>query len=220
MAPAPSKNPRLLFPVWAAILAAMLLAGIAYNLGLARYVANVRARDPGADLAAAARLIEQNDALGAFAHLAAAARKAPDSPELYRLRGDGYFHLKRWEEAFVAYQEAIRRGSRNESMRLKALNALLQLGRRQEAVDFGKRCLAEGFTYRTFPRYIAEAYRALGKHAESVPFYEAALKGYPNDLYLMEHLAQAYRLTGQGDKAEAMQRRIADTDTLLDRAGQ
>jgi hypothetical protein len=60
----------------------------------------------------------------------------------------------------------------------------------------------------------------LAKPAESIPSYEAALKGYPNDLFLMEHLAAAYRLTARKDQADQMQARIAETQALYDRLTQ
>jgi len=39
-------------------------------------------------------------------------------------------------------------------------------------------------------------------------------------LFLMEHLAQAYRNTGDTEKAEAMDRRMAETQALQERLAQ
>jgi tetratricopeptide (TPR) repeat protein len=220
MAPQSSTQSGPVFTTWALLLIAAVVAGIFGNLGLARYVEAQRAGDPRTYLRAAQQLMDQRDVLGAFAQLDEAARRAPTSPEPYRLRGHFHFQLKHWQEAFNAYQQAIDRGSRDEDMRLKAMNALMQMGRHEDAILFGKQCLAEGYTYRTFPRYIAESYRALAKPAESIAFYESALRGYPNDLFLMEHLAEAYRLVGQQDQADQMQARIAETQALYDRLTQ
>ncbi len=211
-----ASGDRPAFALWGMVLGLGLVAGIVGNVLLAQYVGVMRAQDPKTYLDAAQRLMEQKDVLGAFQQLDEAARIAPQSPEPYKIRGHLLLELKRWNEAFSAYQQAMQRGSRDEDMRLKALHALMQAGRNDEAIAFGKRCIEEGFRYRTFPRYIAEAYSALGKQADSIPYFEEALKGYPNDLYLMERTAQAYRAAGRNDQAEAMQKRIAETQALLD----
>ncbi len=213
----PFVNTRAVFATWAAFLAAFLAAGVLANVALSRYVEHQRAQDPRTHLNEAELLIDRNDMVGAFTQIEQAIRKAPGNPEPYRVRGLLHFRLKRLQEAFDSFARAIERGSRDEDMRLKAMNALMQMGRQEEAIAFGRKCLDEGYRYPTFPRYMAETYRALGKPAEAVPYYEEALKGYPNDLFLMDRLAQAYRATGQTEKAAALERRIAETQALQER---
>lgn len=210
------KNPGRVFAVWAAALAATLALGIVFNGMLQSHVNDIKRHDPRAFLQTAQRLMDENDVLGAFARLEDARRIAPESPEPDRLQGLFHFRLKHWEKAFGAFQRSIAKGDRKADVRLKALSALLQLGRREEAAAFGRKCLDDGYTYRTFPRYIADAYRGLGKHAEAIPYYEQALEGYPSDLYLMEHLAQACRTTGQTDRAETIEARMAEIQMSLD----
>ena len=207
----PFRNPGAVFALWGALLTAFFAAAVVANAALSRYVDQQRAADPRTYLREAERRISRNDMTGAFDQIQEATRRAPDSPEPYRIRGLLLFRLKRFQEAFNSFEQAIERGSRDEDMRLKAMNALMQMNRNEEAVAFGKKCLDAGYRYPTFPRYMAEIYRALGKPAEAVPYYEDALKGYPNDLFLMEHLAQAYRATGHADQAEPLERRIAET---------
>jgi len=220
MARSPFKNTRVVFLVWGVALAVLLLAGIAANVALAQYVRHVRESDPRTYLQEAQRLLDRNDFAGVAAQIDIALQKAPDNPEPYRLRGLMLFRLKHWQEAYDCFQQAIQRGSRVEDLYLKALNSLMQMKRREEAIAFGKWCLDQGYKHWTFHLYMGQTYQALGKYPEAIACYERALEIHPNELFLMEHLAQAYRNIGNTEKAEAMDRRMAETQALQERLAQ
>ncbi len=209
----PFRNPSAVFAVWAGAVAACVAAAIAANTALSIYVEHARAKDPRTYLNDAQRLIDRNDMRGAAERINQAIAKAPQNPESYRLAGLLEFRQKHFQEAFDAFRKAIDLGSRDEDMRIKAMNALMQMGRYQDAIQFGKSCMDQGYRYPTFPRYLAETYRALNRPDDAIPYYLKALEGYPNDLFLIEHLAQAYRDTGKANEAEAMEKRIAETQT-------
>jgi tetratricopeptide (TPR) repeat protein len=206
----PFKNVRAVFLIWTAALAAAVFAGVSANVALSRHVEKLRLMDPHVNLDDAQYRIGKGDEEGAMAEIREAIRKAPESPEPYRVLGLLHFRAKRLQEACDAFKKAIDRGSDDGDMRLKAISALMGLNKHQEAIDLAKKCIKEGYHHRTFPRYIAESYHALGKHAESIPYYQEALEGYPNDLYIMERLVQAYRATGQEDKSKLLENLIKD----------
>ena len=216
----PFRNTRAVFAVWGAVLVLLLATGIAANVALAQYVRHMRESDPQTYLQEARRLLDRNDIAGAARQIEIALQKAPDNPEPYRQRGLLLFRLKHWQEAFDSFQESIRRGGHIEDTYLKSMNALMQMKRHEEAIAFGKESLGQGFSHWTFHWYMGEIYRALGRYAEAIPCYEHALQGHRNDPFIMDHLAQAYRSTGNAEKAEAVERQIAETQALQERLAQ
>jgi len=181
----PFQKPKAAFALWGALLASSFAVAVAANLALAGHVQQIE------------KAIE----------------RAPANPAPYRLRGLLLFRQKHFKEAFDAFQQAIDRGSRDEDMRIKAMNALMQMKQTRKALEFGKKCIDAGYRYPTFPRYMAELSRALGRPGDAAKYYEEALKGYPNDLFLMARLAQAYRTIGVSKKAEELERRITEAQT-------
>lgn len=209
----PFKRPRTVFALWGVLLAASCVLAVGANFTLAGHVQRLRAADPRTYLAEAERRIGRDDLDGAFEQIDQAIARAPSYAEAYRMRGLLLFRQKRFKEAFDAFQQAIDRGSRDEDMRIKAMNALMQMKQTRKALAFGKKCISEGYRYPTFPRYMAELSRTLGRPGDAAKYYEEALKGYPNDLFLMARLAQAYRTIGVPKKAEELERRITEAQT-------
>jgi tetratricopeptide (TPR) repeat protein len=213
----PFKNPRSVFVVWSAVLALVLLTGGAANVALARYVQHMRENDPRTYLQEAQQRLNRDDLAGALEQVEQALQIAPGKPDGYRIRGLVHFRMKHWQEAFDCFQQAIQRGDLIEDTRLKSMSALMNMKRYEEALALGKRCIGESYPHWSWHWYMATTYRALGKYAEAIPYYENALKGHPNDLYVMDQLAQAYRITGNAEKAEAMERRIAEAQASQER---
>ncbi len=212
----PFQDTRKVFAIWAIAWLAAFGLGVVGNVGFARYAAHMRAHDPRAFLREAERLMNRNEVAAALAQLDEVERRAPEAPESYRLRGACRMKLKQWELALDAFQKALDRGSRNEDMMLKKISVLLQLRRFQEAITFGEQCLSQGYSYKAFYLYLGDAYRGLGKDAESVPYYEKAVAAYGNEIFVMERLEQAYRRAGKTDDAEALRARINESQAALE----
>ena len=190
-------------------------AGFAWDAAVIRYARHLRAQDYRTYLSAADQAMKQHDLPRAVGQLGEALRLAPQEPQVHKVTGDVYYGAGKWERAVAAYTKAIELGSPELGARTNMLWALVELGRNDEAVAFGQAALADGFTSPAISRYIAVAYWRAGKHAEAIPHLEEALKGYSNDLYLMDHLRQAYRSTGATEKAEEIEVRIAATENSL-----
>lgn len=216
MQPAYFKNPGLARVVWALGLAVVLGLTVGWNVWLGRYIGALRARDPGFHWAAADSLVRQNDFVGAFAELEEAFRLAPDRYEPYQIAGNLHYELRHWREAFKAYQDAIARGCPDVNVRVRSVLALMRQDRFENAAALGKQYISEGQTYPGFPRYVGEAYRRLHQDAEAIPFLEMALRGYPNDVLLMEGLMEAYVAVGESEKAGLLHTRIGETRAILD----
>jgi tetratricopeptide (TPR) repeat protein len=211
----PIRNPRRALFLWAVLLVLGVALAEAFTFSLAGYGRQLAANDYRTHLAAAFDRMNRFDYVGALAEIEYAKQKAPDVAELYARAGDIHYQLKHWREAIQEYRDAIARGNRDEGARLNVVWSLIELKRYDDAIAFGKAAIKEGFTLPALPRYIAEACFRSGKEIESVQFYEMALDGYHNDLYLLDHLRQAYLKTRQTAKAEALRLRIADIEASL-----
>ena len=127
------------------------------------------------------------------------------------------FAQKRWQEAIDIYRRAVERGSKALDVRVHTVWALIELKRYDEAAWYGKDALAKGYSHRAMHRYVAEALFRARRLPDSIPHLERALLGFPNDLYLMDHLRQAYTAAGRSEDAKAMTARIADVESSLGR---
>jgi tetratricopeptide (TPR) repeat protein len=203
------KDPRRVLAKWGILLLAAAGLTVCGNLGLWREVGLLRAASPWTHLKVAERLQEDNRWLDAIHELEIAARHDPASPVAWERIGLIYAgQLQQWDKALQAFQEAIKRGSRTLDVRGKSMWCMIHLKRFDAAAEFGKACIQEGFDSPYFPRFIGEAYRRGGKYAEAIPYIEKALGGFPNDLYLMEQLADAYTRLGDNQKVLEIKKRI------------
>ncbi len=209
------ENARKILMLWCAIILLLLALAEGLNFGLRTYARERRESDYRTYLAAAMDFMNRYDYPGALAQVEEAKRRQPQAPEPYALAGHVRYHLKHWSQAITEYQEAISRGSREEGVFLNVVWALIELKRYEEATALGIKAVNAGFSMPALPRYIAEAYFRNGKMTEAIPYYQMALNGYPNDLYLLDHLRQSHRAAGQLDKAKEMQTRIADIEASL-----
>jgi tetratricopeptide (TPR) repeat protein len=212
------ENARRSLMLWCGAL--VLLAALieVVDFGLRAHARERRKSDYRTYLAAAEDLRSRYDYPAALAQVEEAKRRGPKAPEPYALAGHIRYQMKYWSQAITEYQEAIARGSQDEGVILNVVWALIELNRYEEAAAVGIKALNAGFSMPALPRYIAEADFRAGKLPEAIPYYEKALNGYPNDLYLLDHLRQAYRAAGQMDKAKQIQTRIADIEASLNAA--
>jgi tetratricopeptide (TPR) repeat protein len=202
-------NPAKVLGTWAAVLVAAGIILAAHEYWLFGQAEALRAASPWACLKTAERFEAQGNWQGALDMLGEAARRDPASPLPYERMGMLYYNQqKQWPKALEAFRNAIARGSKDIDVRGKIMWCLIHLGEYRTATEFGKACMDEGFDSPHFPRYIAEACRRAGEDAESIPYFEQALEGFPGDLYLMERLMQAYRKVGNAERAEALQQQI------------
>ena len=204
-----------------ALLAWALLVLAAYGLVAAgdwvlfHQVSRMREQSPWTYLKEAERLERQNNWLGALEMLEEAARRAPDSPVPHERMGLIHYNRQRdWDKALEAFRKALELGSRSADVRGKIIWSLIRLGRHEGAAEFGAACIDDGYTAPEFPRYVAEAWWRAGKPKKAIPYFQQALEGFPNDLYLMERLMEAHRKAGNQAAARKMQQRI---DELMER---
>lgn len=211
----PFTDTRKVLTIWAALLIAGLVLVEGFTVALDRHAQRLRENDYRTYLGAATRFIDQNDFPSAMAEIEKARGKAPNAPEPYIIAGHVHYRLKHWEQAISSYDLAIVRGSRDEGIRLNTVWAFIELERYDEAVRLGKQAMVQGFSGPGLPRYIAEACFRAGQPVDSIAYFELALEGYPNDLYLLDHLKQAYNATGRDADAQKMEDRIAEVERSL-----
>ncbi len=218
MNPAPFANTRRAIGLWAGILVAFGIAIAGFNAAFVRYARDIRENDYRGYLAEAEKRMAQFDLPAAQKLVDEAKRRAPRAPQPDALAGHIQYQLKHWDRAIFEYKNAIAKGTQDEGVFLNTVWSLIEMKEYDEAATIGVRALKEGVASPALPRYIAEACFRSNKMAEAIPYFERALEGYPNDLYLLDHLRQAYRATHQADKAEAIRARIADLEASLNSA--
>jgi tetratricopeptide (TPR) repeat protein len=128
---------------------------------------------------------------------------------VYKVLGDIYYNSKQWAKAEQAYQKAIELKSTSPGVRVNMLWCFVEQGKYLQAIQYGKACIANGDETPEFYRRTAEACFRGKRFADSIPLYEHALKGFANDLYLMEHLRQASQVIGDYARAKRLERDIA-----------
>ncbi len=215
MTDATFERPRRALLLWGLAVLGVYLLLAAGDRALFAKAAAMREQSPWTYLKAAERLERQNNWLGALEKLEEAARRAPDSPVPYERMGLIHYNRQRhWDEALEAFRKALELGSKSADVRGKIIWSLIRLGRFEGAAEFGAACIDDGYTAPEFPRYVAEAYWRAGFHRKAIPYYRQALEGFPNDLYLMERLMEAYKRADNEAAAKRMQQRI---DELMER---
>lgn len=202
-------RPRRILALWLALLCAGFAAlGAGYGW-LIRHERHLREHSPWTHLKEAERLKDANRPQAAIAALRRAADLDPASPVPHEEMGRIFYTRQSdWGKAIEAYRQALVLGSQSVEARGKIIWSLIHLGRFKDAAEFGVLCLQQGYEEPEFRRYIAEAYRRAGMHAESIPYFEEAVEAFPGDTQLLERLVQAYTAVGDADKAADARERL------------
>lgn len=204
---------RPVLVTWAAVLAFGVLLAAGWQAGLAGYVGAQRASSPWTYLKAAERYESEQNWAQALAMLQEAAKRDPKSPVAYERMGLLlYTQRSDWPNALKAFDEALARKSASLDVRGKYIWSLIHLKRYDEAAAFGQRCIDEGHQSPNFPRYTGEAFYRAGKHALALPHLENALKGFPNDMLLLERLLTCYKAVGDTEKQAKIEARIRSNE--------
>lgn len=209
-----SKDQSILV-TWAIVLATGFFLVVLVDVWQGRYALQVREKRPETHLAAAERAMNTNNFSGAMMHWEEARKRAPEDPQVFKVLGDIHYNLKAWQKAHDAYRQALAFGSPAPGVRTNLLWVLVELGKYQDAVDFGRRCIAEGINDPDVYRRMAEACFRGKRFADSIEYYEQALRGFPNDLYLMEHLRQACQIAGVYARAKTLEAEIAQLQATM-----
>lgn len=213
----PAVRTRKILVGWVVLILLGALAAEGLSMLLARHGRRLREGDYRTYLGYAADFVKKNDFPHALAEVEEAKRRAHDASAPYVIAGDIHYELKQWEKAIAEYNQALERKNQEAGPRLNKVWALIELKRYDEAVAFGSKAESEGFRSPAMARFIAEACFRAGKQADAIPHYEEALRGYPNDLYLLEHLRQCFTRTGQAARVKEMSERIADAEASMKR---
>ena len=208
-----------LWGAWIMLLVAAVVFAEGFTFSLQSHGRQMREKDYRTYLTKASVFLIQNSYADALAQVEEAVRRAPERPEPYNMAGHVHYQLKNWERAISAYETAVAKGSEDEGVRLNTIWALVELKRYDDAITEGNKAMAAGFTSATFPRYLAEACWRAGKIADAMPFLEQSLKGFPNDLYLLDHLRQGYAAMNQPAKAAEIQAKATDIEASLHMGG-
>ncbi len=219
------KNPRTALRTWAGLLALLACAIAAGEYAAMRHGLALRAARPDMYLEEAVARLNAGDFPGALVAWQQAEERGPNDPAVYKVKGDIHHRMaeagkaprrvENWKKAVVAYEKALRLGSKAPGVRMNLLACHLNLEQYDAVVAAGRRFLDEGATDPAYYRFIATACFRRGRFVEAVPYLRAALEGFPNDLYLMGLLKQTYEKTGQAAKAGEMDVQIRDVESRL-----
>lgn len=207
--PSVYQDARPVLVVWAALLVLGILLAAGWEAGLAGYVGVKRAESPWTYLKAAERYEADKNWARALSALDEAAKRDPASPTPYERMGlIHYEHRQDWAAALTSFREAIARNSTSIDVRGKTIWSLIHLKRYDDAATFGEECMAKGENSPYFPRFTGEAWYRGGQPEKAIPHLEAALKGFPTDILLMERLLSCYTKVGDTDKAQRIEARL------------
>ncbi|NIA12928.1 MAG: tetratricopeptide repeat protein [Nitrospiraceae bacterium] len=215
MTPASNKGSLLIMLLWAAMLVVLGAFTVAVNIAMARYAERERERRPETYIALAEAAMNEHDYGAALRHWEQARLRGPEDPFVYKVLGDIHYNLQHWKEALKAYKTSIELGSDAQGVRMNALWSMVELKRYTEALEFGKLCIDDGIIDPDLYRRTAEACFRGGMFEEAIPLYEMAMETYGDDLYLMEHLRQAYEQVGRTQDAARLSKQIVQLESAL-----
>jgi len=216
MEPAFIRHPRRWLLVWACLVAAGFAAVHGIDRVILAYSERVRASDYMTYVAEAAHLADSGRVDDAFIPLRTALDLAPYAPEPHLMHGHLYYRRGQWEDALLAYHRALQLGTPEIGARLNAVWSSIQLGRYADAVALGEVSIKSGFDTPAMARLVAEAHFRAENFDKSIPYIQQALEGFPNDLYLWDHLAVAAQRTDNEALAQRARARIENIQSRLD----
>jgi len=206
---------KSILATWATLLITGFVFIALIDVWQGRYALQARDKRPETHLSAAERAMNANNFAGAMMHWEEAHKRAPEDAQVYKVLGDIHYNLKAWQKAHDAYRRALDLGSPAPGVRTNLLWVLVELGQYQDALEFGRKCVNEGMNDPDVYRRMAEACFRGKRFTESIDYYDKALLGFPNDLYLMEHLRQACQITGEYGRAKKLEAQIAQLQASM-----
>jgi Flp pilus assembly protein TadD len=132
---------------------------------------------------------------------------APGYAEALANLGNVHARLGRLDEAVSSYAEAVRLEPGSVEHRISLGNALGARGERAEAMAQYRAALEADPSSADAHLHVGIALAEAGRLGEAVGHLETAARLAPRDEVVLRNLAQAYRLTGRSDLAEALLRR-------------
>jgi tetratricopeptide (TPR) repeat protein len=118
----------------------------------------------------------------------------------YSSLGSAYSELGRYEEALTAFRKIIELEPDNAFGYLNVGVIFFQQGKYEECIPYFQKALKIQPHYSIYSN-LGTAYFYLKRYADSVPMFEKAVELNSNDGVFMGNLADAYRWSGQLDKA-------------------
>jgi tetratricopeptide (TPR) repeat protein/TolB-like protein len=120
----------------------------------------------------------------------------------YSSLGTAYSQLGQYDEALVAFRKIIELEPDNSFGYLNVGAVFFQQGKYEECIPYFQKALKIQAHYSIYSN-LGTAYFYLKRYTDSVPMFEKAVELNSNDAVFMGNLADAYRWSGQVDKARA-----------------
>ncbi len=120
----------------------------------------------------------------------------------YNYAGQAFSRLGEYDKALASFQRIIELEPDNSFGYLNTGMAYFQQGKYEQCIRFFQKALQIQPHYMTYSN-LGTAFFFLKRYAESVPMFEKAVEMNQNDSMLMGNLADAYRWSGQPDRANA-----------------
>jgi len=194
--------------IWAIALAGAFIGVQMLGSFIYQRAVEYRQQDYRTHLAAAGAFAEAQDYARAFESVKEAIRLAPEAPQSRVALGDLHYRLGHWERAIGAYGRARQLGADALGIWLNTVWSHIEQEDYVSAAAVGLRGIESGFDEPALHRYVAEAFFRDEQYARALPHLRAAVEGFPNDLYLWEHLRFTHEQLGNQEEAERAQRHI------------
>jgi len=120
----------------------------------------------------------------------------------YNFAGQAYSGLGEYDKALAAFQRIIELEPDNTFGYLNTGAIYFEQGRYDQCIPFFQKALQIQPHYATYSN-LGTAFFYLKRYAESVPMFEKAVEMNQNDPQMMGNLADAYRWSGQVEKANS-----------------
>jgi serine/threonine protein kinase/tetratricopeptide (TPR) repeat protein len=118
----------------------------------------------------------------------------------YNWMGNTYFQLGEYDKALTAYRRMTEMDPENAFGYLNIGAVYIQQGKYEECVPWLQKALALQPYFMTYSN-LGTAYFYLKRYSDAVAMFEKAVQMNPNDQMIVGNLADAYRWSGQKQKA-------------------
>jgi tetratricopeptide (TPR) repeat protein len=144
--------------------------------------------------------------------LAAAENRNKNYVHTFAVRGEVYVAMQKFDDAFKAFESAIKLSPLNPVRYVSAVDLLFKKQKYKEAVGILEKAVAHGLDFKELHNYLSQAYFHLKEFSKAVRHVKSALNADPENVIYLNQLGICMKYTNQLDEAQKVYNQIIKLD--------
>ncbi len=154
----------------------------------------------------------KGDPSKALEYLALAEQRNKAFVHLYSTRGEVFVHMKNYDEALKAFEQAIELSPLNPVRYKAASDILMVKGRYQDAVILLEKAVKSGLEFKELFNHLSQAYFMMKDYAKALRYVKSALGMDPENITFLNQLGICLKNLNQIDEANKVYNQIIKID--------